>query len=142
MVRVALVVVALLVGCTNDPYPEEDDGRKIVYIPFETPTKTLDPAVAYTTVDHAVTGPVYDTLLEYHYLERPYRLIPGLARTVPEREVRGDRIVYRFHPRRSPRRSCGRHRGRAGSRASAHRRTSSSECSRRTRPRARSRRGR
>jgi ABC-type transport system substrate-binding protein len=99
MVRVALVVVALLVGCTNDPYPEEDDGRKIVYIPFETPTKTLDPAVAYTTVDHAVTGPVYDTLLEYHYLERPYRLIPGLARTVPEREVRGDRIVYRFHLR-------------------------------------------
>jgi len=98
-VRVALVVVALLVGCTNDPYPDEDDGRKIVYIPFETPTKTLDPAVAYTTVDHAVTGPVYDTLLEYHYLERPYRLIPGLARAVPEREIHGDRIVYRFRLR-------------------------------------------
>ena len=97
--RVALVVAALLVGCTNDPYPEEHEARKILYFPYETPTKTLDPAVAYTTVDHAVTGPVYDTLLEYHYLARPYRLIPGLAHDVPELETRGDRSVYRFRLR-------------------------------------------
>jgi ABC-type oligopeptide transport system substrate-binding subunit len=84
--RVAVMLALLLVGCTNDPYPAGDDAKKIVYVPFETPTKTLDPAVAYTTVDHAVTGPVYDTLLEYHYLDRPYRLIPGLALAVPERE--------------------------------------------------------
>jgi ABC-type transport system substrate-binding protein len=97
--RVAVMLALLLVGCTNDPYPAGDDTKKIVYVPFETPTKTLDPAVAYTTVDHAVTGPVYDTLLEYHYLDRPYRLIPGLALAVPEREVHGDRVVYRFRLR-------------------------------------------
>ena len=33
---------------------------------------------------------VYDTLLEYHYLKRPYELIPGLAEAVPEpRAARG-----------------------------------------------------
>ena len=67
-----------------------------MYAPFGSPPKTLDPAIAYSVVDHAVTGPVYDTLLEYHYLERPYRLIPGLVREVPTPEDRDGRVVYRF----------------------------------------------
>jgi ABC-type transport system substrate-binding protein len=87
-------------ACTNDPYPDADTGRKVLYAAFETPPKTLDPAVAYSTVDHAVTGPVYDKLLEYHYLHRPYRLIPGLAREVPQpRPVEGGRVAYRFRLR-------------------------------------------
>ena len=56
----------------------------MLYSSFNEAPKTLDPAVAYTTAEHVITGNVYDTLLEYHYLERPYRLIPGLAEAVPE----------------------------------------------------------
>src|SRR5690606_31462869 len=95
----ALVFVSLLSGaaCTNNPYPEADDHRKVLYAPFSEPPKTLDPAVAYSTADHIVTGKVYDTLLEYHYLKRPYELIPGLAEVVPEPEEQADGSVrYRF----------------------------------------------
>lgn len=95
----ALALAASLgvAACGNDPYPGAESDRKIVYVAFSEPPKTLDPQVAYSTADHAVTGAVYDRLLEYHYLERPYRLIPGLARAVPAAEPRAGRhVAYRF----------------------------------------------
>jgi oligopeptide transport system substrate-binding protein len=87
----------LVPGCTNNPYPDIDQGKKVFYSSFNEAPKTLDPAVAYTTAEHVVTGSVYDTLLEYHYLKRPYELIPGLAEAVPKSETRADgRQQYRF----------------------------------------------
>ncbi len=92
-----LVAVVVLAACGNDPYPGADDQRKVLYLPFSESPKTLDPQVAYSTADHVVTGAVYDNLLEYHLLDRPYRLIPGLARAVPSAEPRpGGHVVYRF----------------------------------------------
>lgn len=95
----ALVLAGVVAACTNDPYPRVDRDVKILYTSYPEPPKTLDPAIAYSTIDHLVTGPVYDTLLEYHYLERPYRLIPALVREVPEPETRDGRVVYRFRLR-------------------------------------------
>jgi ABC-type transport system substrate-binding protein len=95
---VALAIgFAALVACTNNPYPDEDSTRKILYSDIAEPPRTLDPAVAYSTADHAVTGPVYETLLEYHFLKRPYMLIPGIATRVPEaRPLPHQRVAYRF----------------------------------------------
>ena len=88
---------AVLAACTNNPYPEEDASKKVYYDSFVEAPKTLDPAVAYTTSAHTITGNVYDSLLEFHFLERPYRLIPGLATEVPEPEHRPDgRVAYRL----------------------------------------------
>jgi len=98
-VLAALCALVTLVACTNDPYPHTDRDAKIIYTSFPEPPKTLDPAIAYSTIDHLVTGPVYDTLLEYHYLERPYRLIPGIVEAVPEPEMRDGLVVYRFRLR-------------------------------------------
>lgn len=95
------MVVGLLTGCSNNPYPEADSDRKVLYSAYQEPPKTLDPAVSYSTADHAITGKVYDTLLEYHYLDRPYRLIPGMAEAVPEGEELDDgkmRYVFRLRP--------------------------------------------
>ena len=84
-------------GCTNDPYPDSDRGEKVLYSAYSQPPKTLDPAVSYSTAEHIITGNVYDTLLEYHYLERPYRLIPALAEAVPEAQQLPDGgQAYRF----------------------------------------------
>jgi ABC-type transport system substrate-binding protein len=103
-VRLTLVAglgaVLLIAGCTNDPYPAADRTRKIVYSSFSEAPKTLDPAVAYTTAEHVVTGNVFDTLLEYHYLKRPYELMPGLAEAVPKPEMLSNgRQSYRFRLR-------------------------------------------
>jgi ABC-type transport system substrate-binding protein len=99
--------LALLVGiaawslaCTNNPYPSADEGTKVYYSSFSEPPRTLDPAVAYTTTEHEVTGAVFDTLLEYHYLKRPYELIPGLAVKVPVAEPLPEgRVRYTFELR-------------------------------------------
>ncbi len=99
--RYATAGLAYLLGalfaCTNDPYPSADAERKILYEAFSDPPRTLDPQVAYTTSASAVIGNICDTLLEYHYLERPFTLIPGLALEVPAAEYRTDgQVAYRF----------------------------------------------
>jgi len=87
-------------GCTNNPYPHADRNQKVLYSSFHEAPKTLDPAVAYTTAEHVITGNVYDTLLEYHYLARPYRLIPGLAVSVPKgQDLPDGKQTYRFQLR-------------------------------------------
>ena len=96
----ALAGCLAVFGCTNNPYPEADRDKKVLYSSFNEAPKTLDPAVAYTTAEHIITGNVYDTLLEYHYLLRPYQLIAGLASAVPEPEPLPDgKQAYRFEIR-------------------------------------------
>jgi ABC-type transport system substrate-binding protein len=96
----ALFLLVVLAACTNNPYPDADAKRKLLYMPFDEPPKTLDPQVAYSTIDHSVIGNVYDTLLEYDYLKRPYTLIPGLATEVPAPEPLPDgKVLYRFRLR-------------------------------------------
>ena len=93
----AVLAAALFAACTNDPYPNDDPGAKVLYLSYPIAPKTLDPAVAYSAYDQQVTGNVFDTLLEYHYLDRPYRLIPGLAESVPRaRPAPGGGVAYRF----------------------------------------------
>ena len=94
----AAPLLALLVsGCTNNPYPAADSEHKVLYKSYRDAPRTLDPAVAYTTNAHAITGEIYETLLEYHYLKRPYELIPSLERALPELRDLGDGfITYRF----------------------------------------------
>jgi ABC-type transport system substrate-binding protein len=97
----ALALPLALAGCTNNPYPDAERDEKVLYSSFIDPPKTLDPAVAYTTAEHVITGNVYDTLLEYHYLLRPYQLIPGLAVALPEpKQLQGGLEAYRFTLRR------------------------------------------
>ena len=104
--RAALVLALglLALGCSNDPYPPADAGARILYVPFQEAPKTLDPQVAYSVYDHEVLANVYEALLEYHYLARPYQLIPGLAVEVPRaRPLADGRVAYRFELRRDVR---------------------------------------
>ena len=92
-----LLVAVAAAACGNDPYPHADAAARILYVPFQEPPKTLDPQVAYSVYDHEILSNVYETPLEYHYLKRPYELIPGLALAVPEPRPLGDgRVAYRF----------------------------------------------
>ena len=100
LVGLGCVLALFLAACSNDPYPPEPPGEKILYSSFTEAPRTLDPATAYTTVAHSITGAVYGTLLEYHFLKRPLELIPGLAIALPEVEDLGEgRSRYRFQLR-------------------------------------------
>ena len=92
---VALAAALVLSACSNNPYPDADDSRAIFYTVFDDPPKTLDPQIAYSVIDHSVIGNVYDTLLQYHYLKRPYTLMPGLLEEIPRAEPQADgRVAY------------------------------------------------
>ncbi len=93
---IALAVTAVL-SCSNSPYPASDDDVKILYSVYGEAPKTLDPAVSYNVSSSRIVSAICETLLEYHYLKRPYELIPGLAESIPEAVEREDGTVsYTF----------------------------------------------
>jgi ABC-type transport system substrate-binding protein len=77
----------MLAGCGdrpwNDPYPTAERGRNIRYAAFSERPKHLDPARAYSSNEIEFIGQIYEPPLQYHYLKRPYELIPATAREVP-----------------------------------------------------------
>ncbi len=83
---VSLVAVFVLSACGpawNDPYPVADAGRNILYTAFTDRPKHLDPAQSYTEDEIAFTAQIYEPPLQYHYLKRPYELIPSTVEQVP-----------------------------------------------------------
>jgi ABC-type transport system substrate-binding protein len=81
-----LLSVVLLAGCGkawNDPYPAADAGRNVLYTAFTDRPKHLDPAQSYTEDEITFTAQIYEPPLQYHYLKRPYELIPATLEAVP-----------------------------------------------------------
>ena len=88
--RALLLMVVLLAGCGevwNDPYPAEDRGRNILYSVFADRPKHLDPAQSYASDEAIFTRQVYEPPLQYHYLKRPYELIPLTASEIPRPRI-------------------------------------------------------
>jgi hypothetical protein len=67
----------------NDPYPAADRGRNILYTAFTDRPKHLDPVQSYSEDEITFTAQIYEPPLQYHYLRRPYELIPATAVSVP-----------------------------------------------------------
>ncbi len=81
-----VLLVALAAGCGdvwNDPYPAAQRGRNILYTSFIERPKTLDPARSYTSDEWGFTAQIYEPPLQYHYLKRPYELVPLTAAEMP-----------------------------------------------------------
>ena len=83
-----MLSVALLAGCgdapQNNPYPAADEGRNILYSSFTERPKHLDPVQSYAANEITFTAQIYEPPLQYHYLKRPYTLIPLSAAEMPK----------------------------------------------------------
>ena len=83
-----LICVGLLAACSpgawNVPYPTADADRAIFYTTFQERPKHLDPALSYSENEAAVIAQIYEPLLQYHYLKRPFELAPLTADRLPE----------------------------------------------------------
>ena len=89
LVRVfCLALVGLLAACTpaawNTPYPAGDADRAIFYTTFHERPKHLDPALSYSENEAVIITQIYEPLVQYHYLKRPYELSPLAAEQVPQ----------------------------------------------------------
>jgi len=104
-VRIVLICLVFLAGCGdvwNDPYPVGERGQNILYSSFITRPKHLDPVQSYAEDEALFTQQVYEPLLQYHYLKRPYELIPLTAVEIPRpRVIQGGKFtVYEIQIRR------------------------------------------
>ncbi|ARG97211.1 ABC transporter substrate-binding protein [Legionella micdadei] len=68
----------------NNPYPESEANQKIYYSSFNEQPKTLDPARSYSSNEYQFTMQIYEPLLHYDYLSRPYKVVPLIATEMPE----------------------------------------------------------
>jgi len=76
-----------LAGCSdswNNPYPGSPANANILYSAFSERPKHLDPARSYSANEIEFTGQIYEPPLQYHFLKRPYTLIPLTADAVPQ----------------------------------------------------------
>jgi ABC-type transport system substrate-binding protein len=71
-------------GTWNNPYPAENATANILYTSFAERPKHLDPAQSYSSNEIAFTGQIYEPPLQYHFLKRPYEIIPLAAASVPK----------------------------------------------------------
>ena len=82
----ALAAVMTLSACGevwNDPYPTGQRGANTIYSAFSERPKHLDPAVAYSEDAYDFIAQIYEPPLQYHYLKRPYALIPQTLVAMP-----------------------------------------------------------
>ncbi len=84
----AVLALILLAGCGdgawNNPWPAREAEANVLYSSFEERPKHLDPARSYSSNEYAFLAQIYEPPLQYHFLLRPYRLIPLTAESLPE----------------------------------------------------------
>ena len=79
--------LSLMAGCSdnwNNPYPGSAAQANVLYSVFTERPKHLDPARSYSEPESVFTGQIYEPPLQYHFLKRPYTLIPLTAEAVPQ----------------------------------------------------------
>jgi ABC-type transport system substrate-binding protein len=72
----------------NNPYPGSEQQESIYYSSFRERPKHLDPVSSYSENEAQFNAQIYEPVIQYHFLKRPYELIPLTATSVPKPEYR------------------------------------------------------
>ncbi|WP_051243302.1 ABC transporter substrate-binding protein [Azohydromonas australica] len=74
-----------LAACDNSPYPRGTAQSNTLLNAFqERSPRSLDPTVSYNNNETPYTYQTYEPLYGYHYLKRPYALVPKAAEAIAE----------------------------------------------------------
>jgi len=68
----------------NNPYPEDSAVENTLYSSFAERPKHLDPVRSYSSDEYAFIAQIYEPPLQYHFLKRPYQLVPLTSDGMPE----------------------------------------------------------
>ncbi len=81
--RLAWLAAALLAACNNNPLPSDLAATNtLVSAVIESSPRHLDPTASYWSNDTPYTYQIYEPPYGYHYLLRPFKLIPKTAQAV------------------------------------------------------------
>lgn len=72
----------------NSPYPAADAHESVYYSSFAERPKHLDPVSSYSENEALFNAQIYEPVVQYHFLKRPYELIPLTATELPRAEYR------------------------------------------------------
>jgi ABC-type transport system substrate-binding protein len=73
----------VLAACNNKPWPEGAEASNTLYSAvIQSSPRHLDPTASYWNNDSAFTYQIYEPLYGYHYLKRPFELVPKAAAAV------------------------------------------------------------
>ncbi|WP_275100261.1 ABC transporter substrate-binding protein [Sedimenticola hydrogenitrophicus] len=83
----AVLLLLALSGCGerawNAPHPTREANSNTLFSSFSERPKHLDPARSYAANEYAFIAQIYEPPLQYHFLKRPYQLVPLAAGQVP-----------------------------------------------------------
>ena len=88
------LLILLTISCRKPGKKNQATNTLKLAISGEIPT--LDPANSYDTLSGGVLYQCYETLYQYHYLKRPYTVIPLLAKGMPKVENNGKRYIIKI----------------------------------------------
>jgi oligopeptide transport system substrate-binding protein len=84
------ISVILFTGCGADP--NRDPNELVIHSVLPAKIGTLDPGNWESIYEHIVLAQIFEPLYEYHYLKRPYEVVPLLADGAPQ--VSDDILTY------------------------------------------------
>ena len=81
----------IIAGCDRLPSDTESSDN-VLHHRLRAKVLSLDPADVGDSASHGVANEIFECLYQYHYLKRPYQLIPHLAADMPQ--ISEDRLTY------------------------------------------------
>ncbi|HLL09702.1 MAG TPA: peptide ABC transporter substrate-binding protein, partial [Rubrivivax sp.] len=82
-VLLACMLALLATGCDNNPWHRDAAASNTLFsAAIESSPRHLDPTASYWSNDTPFTYQVYEPPYGYHYLKRPFQLVPKTAREV------------------------------------------------------------
>ena len=78
-----IAIVGCLSGCNNNPWPDGQAATNTLHSAvIESSPRHLDPTASYWNNDTPYTYQIYEPPYGYHYLKRPFQLVPKTAAEV------------------------------------------------------------
>ena len=85
-------------GGEGDAPAAAGNQKKVLNLVRGSAHKNLDPVKQFDQASADIVSNLYDTVLSYHYLKRPYQLVPSLAENMPTASEDG--LTYTFKLRK------------------------------------------
>ncbi len=93
-IAIHIFLLLFLCSCGKKEISTQESPERVLYTNAGGKINTLDPALASDYTSSQMVMSFYDTLLQYDYVERPYKLIPSMLQSMPE--VSADSLNYKF----------------------------------------------